>query len=155
MARPAAFVSQMTIGRRISSAALGQWRPDRVTARLWLAAVTLSFGVWFSLFLVLSRAEPAGAAGAVVLMGGALLLGVAYGSFFTSISLVARAALKRLGDTVPLDLSPLHAVRVALLAYVAHIAALGVLFAFGLWKLSSPWYLGLVALLWSYHHVDA
>jgi len=109
----------------------------------------VGFGGWLSLFLVLSRRDSVGAAGVAVLVAGALLLGVAYGSFFTSIVLAARAAFKRLGDTVPLALPPIHAVRVALLAYAVHIVALGVLFVSGLWKSSSPWYLGLIAQLWN------
>ena len=90
-----------------------------------------------------------GATGLAVIIGAALLLGLAYGSCFASVVLLGRAALKRLGDEVALNLSPAQAVRVAVLAYVVHVVALGVLFASGLWQLSSPWYLGLLALLWS------
>jgi len=138
----------MNINRHRPKTLLMQCLPDGSTGKLWAVAVFACFAVWALFLLVLSRRESYGFEGLVVLIGAAALAGIAYGSLVTATVLLARAAFKFLGDTVPLKLSPARTVRVAALAYVVHLAALGVLSALGMCKHDSPWYFGLLPMLW-------
>jgi hypothetical protein len=129
---------------------LQQWLPSARQSLAWFAAACLSALVWLYLIVqpsgyAVSFATPAGFG----LLGAVLLLGVAFGSFGMCVYLIALAVIAQINPARPNSASKRQAARPALLTFLVHLAAGGLLAAFGMWRQPWPWYFGLVPFAWS------
>jgi hypothetical protein len=127
------------VSSRISSLAI--CLPDRHATRIWLAAIVTSAAIWAFLISAAGESHLQHLTSSYwsVLAAGCALLGIAYGSLFTSILLLIRVALRKIDSRV---------IPVSALIFFVHIASVGLLSLLGVWNQPWPWQLGLIPFLW-------
>lgn len=128
---------------------LQSWLPDRGTVLLWATWIAVCALGWGLLFQYGTPNGQLSLDSASLFVGTSVVLGVAYGSFCVAGITLARAGFNAMGESTPLRMAPIRAVKVAFALYAIHLGALQVLASFGLWKSFGPWYLGLMPGLWS------